>query len=651
MGNFKKVLISVVFLVVLTSMLFAQAPPAPTHLTVTQMMGAAFLQWDTSAHAMGYRVYRSIDTMAFNGIGMVQRHMFADFFVYPGNTYQYYVTALNMSGESGPSDTVTFIVGPPPPPPVFGLVKGQITNAVTSSPVGGAVVQFFRPFHMWGMRFARADTNGNYSAAIDTGRYLIASGQFGYLPKWYNNVSRPESATVAVLGQNDTITANFALQPLPPPVLAHVSGTVTDSTNGSSLAGAFVAFLRTHHELRALEHLIRFFGGLPREHFFIPDLGRLAGVMWVGRTDSLGSYTATVPEHLRYIAVAFKPGFLPKFYKDKRTPFDADRIEVSGDTSGINFALAPRPVSPDSIAGTVVDSTGAGIVSHIMLIRLSVAGPIPVRYHMTDSLGNFTFYHVAPGHFLMRAIPIDGYRPAWYSASGCGVANYHHADTLTVPGSITGLQVCVKPTADSGFASISGNLSGGFSVQSLTSLPGGVTVYAVSTTTNQIVAYDQAEPDGSFSLENLPPDTYTLTADKEGYTSSASSSFTVSQSSSSLSGATLSLTPDVPLAVSPHAPGVPAAYRLEQNYPNPFNPATKISYALPENSHVSLGVYNVLGQLVVTLKNGTENAGYKSVTFDASALPSGIYFYRLEATSAASPGNSFTTVKKLVLLK
>jgi len=92
---------------------------------------------------------------------------------------------------------------------------------------------------------------------------------------------------------------------------------------------------------------------------------------------------------------------------------------------------------------------------------------------------------------------------------------------------------------------------------------------------------------------------------------------------------------------------VPLEYNLSQNFPNPFNPATVIDYALPENSFVSLKVYNSLGQEVSNLVNENKQAGTYHVNFNASGLPSGVYYYILRAGN----NNEFVKTNKMVLLK
>lgn len=88
----------------------------------------------------------------------------------------------------------------------------------------------------------------------------------------------------------------------------------------------------------------------------------------------------------------------------------------------------------------------------------------------------------------------------------------------------------------------------------------------------------------------------------------------------------------------------PRALTLEQNFPNPFNPSTVISYQLSAISHVTLRVYDVLGRFVAALVDEKQNPGEHFSTFDGSRLPSGIYFYRIQA-------GSYTSVKKMILMK
>lgn len=93
----------------------------------------------------------------------------------------------------------------------------------------------------------------------------------------------------------------------------------------------------------------------------------------------------------------------------------------------------------------------------------------------------------------------------------------------------------------------------------------------------------------------------------------------------------------------------PNEFSLEQNYPNPFNPNTEISYQLSAVSHVSLVVYDLLGREVVALVNEKKEAGKYSVTVDAGHLTSGVYFYRLNASSKS--GSKFVSTRKMVLVK
>ncbi len=89
---------------------------------------------------------------------------------------------------------------------------------------------------------------------------------------------------------------------------------------------------------------------------------------------------------------------------------------------------------------------------------------------------------------------------------------------------------------------------------------------------------------------------------------------------------------------------LPVNFEVAQNYPNPFNPTTSLRYSLPKAGEVRVEVFNVLGQSMNVLQDGRREAGNHTLTFDASAYPSGVYFYRVDFD-----GKSET--RKMLLLK
>lgn len=97
-------------------------------------------------------------------------------------------------------------------------------------------------------------------------------------------------------------------------------------------------------------------------------------------------------------------------------------------------------------------------------------------------------------------------------------------------------------------------------------------------------------------------------------------------------------------AIGNDDPVAPEKFSLSQNYPNPFNAQTTISFALSNESHVKIQVYNVLGQEISTLVDEDRPAGDNQVVWNANAVTSGVYFYRIQA-------DNLTETKRMVLLK
>ena len=107
-------------------------------------------------------------------------------------------------------------------------------------------------------------------------------------------------------------------------------------------------------------------------------------------------------------------------------------------------------------------------------------------------------------------------------------------------------------------------------------------------------------------------------------------------------------------ALPPVAPGeveTIATYQLKPNFPNPFNPVTSIAYDLPEDSQVRIAVFNLAGQLIEQLTDDAQCRGHYRISWDASAYPSGVYFFRMEACQLSNGEKKYSRTQKGLLIK
>ncbi len=133
------------------------------------------------------------------------------------------------------------------------------------------------------------------------------------------------------------------------------------------------------------------------------------------------------------------------------------------------------------------------------------------------------------------------------------------------------------------------------------------------------------------------------TAQAQNYSASLSAAEALGSAKNNLTIALAGLV-KVATGVNDENGAPPKVFALSQNYPNPFNPTTQIKYAIPQSGHLSLKVYNLLGEEIATLFEGVRLAGDYAVSFDGAELASGVYLYQLKAAS-------FVETKKLVLTK
>jgi len=255
----------------------------------------------------------------------------------------------------------------------------------------------------------------------------------------------------------------------------------------------------------------------------------------------------------------------------------------------------------------------------------------------TDSLGNYWFMPLPPGTYTVSEVLQAGWVQTYPPPPGThtvGLGPGQVADSLNFgnwrpPGSIHGMKWNdlngdgVKDPGEPGLAGWQINLTG---------------AATDSTTTDSL---------GNYWFMPLPPGTYTVSEVLQAgwvqtYPPPPGTHTVVlspAQVADSIDFGNQSITPSVG-----SRDGLPQKFELSQNYPNPFNPSTVIRYGLPSRAAVKLSVYNMLGELVVTLVNGEQEAGYYEVVFENPGLASGVYLYRLQA-------GDFVETRKLVLLR
>ncbi len=199
---------------------------------------------------------------------------------------------------------------------------------------------------------------------------------------------------------------------------------------------------------------------------------------------------------------------------------------------------------------------------------------------------------------------------------------------------ITGTQLpAVQETVSTGWNLI-GSLSQSIPVTQVTSDPAGIV-------TSQFFGYQ-----GIYQATNTiePGNAYWVKVNQSGRLTL--SSFSIPPGLTAIRIVpTTDLPPSPPESeISNPKSAIPMEFSLEQNYPNPFNPLTVIRYQLIVNSFVTLKVYDLLGQEVATLVDGIQDAGYKSVSWNATNVPSGVYICRLTA-------GSFVEVRRMIMTK
>jgi hypothetical protein len=623
----------------------AQMPPTPTNLVAENVHGTfseVSLTWQVPQGQWYFKIYRSEgDSSNFETIGWAFRPEFDDHEVLLGRTYYYYVTSVVVDDsvliESGRSNIASTITSTNHP---TGQITGIITSDASGDPIAGVRIRVFGLDRSprW-CAPTMTGQNGLYLVQLDTGSYFIQADppdDSPYQSEWFDNAPLPELATAVHVTDNGSATANFSLASRPPLTMIHVHGIVRTS-EGNPISGAAVVYMRSIQEMNYLASTTGHTPGTGPEECVIPGLGIVRGKIWQGQTNSFGEYYALIPAGASVIAVAAKNGFMPKYFQNADDPTQAYIISAGRDTSGIDFQLPHLSSSPNSVRGTVRDSTGQPVPSRVILFPKppGTQPPATTRVVHTDTIGNFEFPQAASGTYNVLAVPFSNYSAGFYKAGAYGIIHWQQADSIVVAGTLTNVNVGLVPVTSPGLTRISGRISNA----SGTPITGARLV--MHDATGATVGFGVSNGIGDYEIDAAPTGTLAVHGDLVGLAGV--------QGSLVIPPNTYSISSNIVLGASGTS-GVsadettPTSFALDQSYPNPFNPITTIRYRIPEKLHVVLKVYNVLGKEVMTLVDEVQSGGVKSVAFDASGLSSGLYFYRIQA-------GAFTDVKRAMLLK
>lgn len=514
----------------------------------------------------------------------------------------------------------------------LGGIAGRVIDEVTQEPIAGALVTAF-PEHLnsavvdlsnvdpsirpsFGGYSARTDDNGNYVIDnLPAGNYIVRAVAHEYLPEFWEESPTIGGAT-------------------PVPVR---DGVIEDGINFTlGKGGGIAGFVFSRRDTTPIP------GAAVRVRLRGTDLERIT------YTHDDGSYRIGGLPSGSYLVYAHAEGFIGQFYKDAFRKSEATPVEVVAPdvTEGIDFHLPKAPDVGGVIAGRMTNEEDENPIPGGIVLAIPL-GPGQVRFAITGPLGGYRIVGVPAGTYLVL-----GWAPGFVAEFYKDARNWRQADPILLPpnGIRTDVDFTLKPRPRGPYH-VRGRVRSARDGSPLV----GVVVYAERD--GEVVGSAVSDDDGEYVIPEVPAGRYRIWATGAslntayyGGAGPADAAEVAVGDGSSADNIDLAMESEV-TSVEDEAgdTAVPDRFELMQNYPNPFNPVTTIKYQLPQATHVTVAVYNLLGQKIRTLVDAEQQAGVYAVQWDGRndagrPVASGSYLYRIEA-------GQFKAVKKMTLLK
>ncbi len=515
----------------------------------------------------------------------------------------------------------------------FGQITGRVYFDRMNQPVSGALISFL-PKYTDLMEYdvayhTRTGEDGSYQMMLPEDEYIVSCQYWSpedwyFYQEYYDDVHSLADATPVKIHSGETVAGiNFGIPDPAIVSLVTIEGRVTDHA-GNALAEALV-------NVRPFDLTVQAYGA--------------ADNVYQTWTDDQGNYVIeidlywlTIPTPvLGFIVSACKDGYMIEFYKEKKTPYEADILWAFSDTtfSAIDFTLDPLN-QVHAIKGTISSESGTAIPQAFIIGVHASSGE--AVFTVSDNTGAYHLGGLQRGYYFLLFVA-SGYLPEFYDDARV----WEEATPVWVDGVVSDIDAVLTPMPTLS-ANINGIVSGRIIDKNGNPLSGAMVTMQLRD--GPVSAYSLSDSDGMFGILWDNAGEYLITISKVNY-SSYSAWIKVNPEEAPMTSLMFTLEStftDLPDRDSGNGEStLPTAYRLYRNYPNPFNPLTHIQFDLPDQQQASLVIYDILGHRVRELLLDTLPAGRHTVTWDATdqrgyPVSSGIYFYVLQTSAARLVG-------------
>jgi type IX secretion system substrate protein len=538
----------------------------------------------------------------------------------------------------------------------FGKVDGQVTAAIGGAPIPYTFIYFYLfPENSDPTKFKiKTDELGNFEVDyVPVGEFIAYAepGTNEYIPRYFSTVSNGQSisdAAIQLVQQDKTTTLKFRLNHNLATAAA-ISG-IARLQNGSAIEGAKAHFIRKNN-------FIIIGDAESADNPAILESWLNSKIDTTVLSDADGQFTALLPVRTDYYIVIEKEGYFDcfnysLFLNTNALESRAFTVNKQGDNPEYIYTMVPKATEVElvSVSGQVRrEDNGVGSNSAVFLIENQMksnygagggATYSRIRSVLTDSNGVYLIDNVpvqqANGqNYILLAVPLDrDVVPKYYSAFNDAVI-FDDADKLTLVNTQQGIDFELRSSQTDGLGTIYGRVA----IQDDKNIVfiSGALVYAFDKAQGQVVGYAVSDSLGYYSIPGLQSGLFDVIADHPQWGAETIANNRIDYQSPRDAGRSknvnLFIYTKTVLSVDRYNPNiVPATIELYQNYPNPFNPSTNITFGLNRRTAVRLSVLNTLGQEVQVLEEASLRAGTHTYTFDASDLPSGMYYYQLRGS-------------------